>query len=142
MFHAFQSVIVIQVIHPVIRFFKQIACWFKSVCKRPGVLMAPRTGCFAPPTAAACFAMLQRRHVRNAHNNPMFFVHSFFYFSESHWRPHFSYGFDMTSTCFKSCDPTKLTKITWIRCSFIFPMVFHCFHVSTNRLWFGKVIKT
>ena len=87
------------------------------------------------------FPMSQRRHVTNPHNNPMFFVYSFFYFSKSHWRPHFSYGFDMTSTCFKSCDPTKLTKITWIRFSFIFPMVVHRFHVNTNRLWFGDVIK-
>ena len=87
------------------------------------------------------FPMPQRRHVTNPHNNPMFLVHSFFYFSKYHWRPHFSYGFDMTSTCFKSCDPTNLTKITWIPFSFIFLLVFQWFHVSTNRFRFGDVIK-
>ena len=87
------------------------------------------------------FPMSQRRHVTNPYNNPMFFVHSFYYFSKSHWRPHFSYGFDMTSTCCTSCDPTKLTKITVIPFLHIFPIDFEWFYVSIDRPQFCKIRK-
>ena len=36
------------------------------------------------------FPILQRLLVTNAYNNPMFFCHLIFYFSESRWRPHSS----------------------------------------------------
>ena len=31
-------------------------------------------------------------------------------FPNYHWRPRFSYGFDMASTCHQPCHPSKLTK--------------------------------
>ena len=79
------------------------------------------------------FPMLQRLLVRNAYNNPMFFDHFIFNFSESCWRPHSSYIFDMTSTCHKDRDPLRSIHFPSVQFLQIFPAIFHSFYVSAIR---------
>ena len=87
------------------------------------------------------FPILQRLLVRNAYNNPMFLYHSNFNFSESRWRPHSSYIFDMASTCHKDRDPLGSINLPSVQFLHIFPTIFHCFYVSSIRRPSRKVRK-
>ena len=88
------------------------------------------------------FPILQRLHVTNLHNNPMFLLSTLFsFFSKSHWRPPFSYDFDIGSSCHGSCDPSPVPKICLRSKIAHILMKFQCFYVSTSRCRFGKVIK-
>ena len=87
------------------------------------------------------FPILQRLLVRNAYNNPMFFDHSIFNFSESCWRPHSSYIFDMASTCHKDRDPLGSIHFPSVQFLHIFPTIFHCFYVSAIRRSLREVRK-
>ena len=64
---------------------------------------------------------------------PMNFAYYDMSFSESCWRPHSSYIFDMASTLPKSCGTPKLTKISWNQLLHVFPMLFQCFYASATR---------
>ena len=79
------------------------------------------------------FPILQRLLLRNAYNNPMFFDHSIFNFSESRWRPHSSYISDMASTCHKDRDPLGSINFPSVQFLHIFPTIFHCFYGSAIR---------
>jgi len=48
---------------------------------------------------------------------------------------------DMASTCCKSCDPSKSSKLSWIHFWYIFQMNCHCFGISAIRRSFSKLIK-
>ena len=107
--------------------------YFKSVYKRFEKSAPARTGSFVRP-APGCspnstFSMSQRRHVTTPYNNPLFFVH-FFIFFKSHWRHHFSYGFDMTSSCHKCCGLPKLSKFQRIQFYHIFSTFFNDFMLA------------
>ena len=52
---------------------------------------------------------------------PMNSDHHFLPFSFSHWRPHFSYVFDMMPSCYNTCDLTTLQKNQRIQFYHIFP---------------------
>ena len=57
----------------------------------------------------------------------MFLNPSFFTFSKSYWRLHFSYSFCMPSTCCKSCGPTYSTKKRDVQFAYIFQSKLQCF---------------
>ena len=83
----------------------------KSVAARRDPCAPPAAACspdatFSHGSAPACQECLQQSHV---------FLSFVFNFSQSSWRPHFSNIIDMVSTCHKTCDPKKLTKLSWIQ---------------------------
>ena len=61
---------------------------------------------------------------------PMNSDHRFLHFSESHWEPHFSYGFDMTPSCYNTCGLTNFRKLHHIQFHYIFSMFFDSFMLA------------
>ena len=108
-------IVVVQVIRIMLYFCRKTIHYFKSIYKHPEKSWPARTGPFVPPapgcspnvtfshvSAPACHKPLQQSHVSC----------SFFFciFSKCHWRPHFSYVFDIGSSCHGSCDPSPVPK--------------------------------
>ena len=72
-------------------------------------------GCCAPPVSgllsSALISTVSAPVSQKRQAKPMNFDHRFFDFSNSHWRPHFSYGFAMSSTCHEQIGSMKFWKI-------------------------------
>jgi len=61
---------------------------------------------------------------------PTIFDHHFFDFSKCYWELHFSYVFDMASTCYNNCALRKLKKLHHIQFYYKFPTFFNDFMLA------------
>ena len=130
-------IVVVQVIRTTIvfpqrelSFCKSISYAWKAGSRQKGPLcFAPFSGCtacsqnlmFSTTSALAC----QKSFIFQMNSNrPMIAL------SKSHWRPRFSYLFDIASTCHQSRGPSKFAKLSWNQFEHIFPMFFQSFMLT------------
>ena len=95
----------------------------------PGGAASSPNALFSKVSAPAC---------QKCYIFPMDFNDSHLGFSKSYWRPHFSYGFDMTSSCRKCCGLPKLTKFQRIQFYHIFSTFFNDFMLAQFSMAFAK----
>ena len=109
-------IVVGQVIRtPTVKPQREFDFFFKSIYYLPGKSVGARTRCCSPPVchllSGALFSNESAPAFHMRLQKPLKFDHRFFDFSKSHWRPHSSYVFDMTSSCYNTCDHPGLSKL-------------------------------
>ena len=118
----------------------------KSVYNSLEKSVGARTRCCSPPVRAwspnATYTHTSASSNHMSLQQPMFSNPSFFTFSKSYWRLHFSYGFCMPSTCCKTCGPTSLTKKRDVQFSYIFQTNLQCFFLVVVRRHATEATKT
>ena len=128
MFYILIYIVVVQVDRPPTVFPQRELEFCKSIYYLHGKSVGARTClCASPVCHLLCGALFSNESAPAFHmrlQKPMKSDHRFFDFSKSHWRPHFSYVFDMMPSCYNTCDLTTLQKNQQIQFYNIFPTFF------------------
>ena len=106
--HILINIVVEQVIRPLTVFPQRELEFCKSIYYLPGNPVGARTSCCASPVchllSGALFSNESAPAFHMRLQKPMNLDHRFFDFSKSHWRPHSSYVFDLTPSCYNTRD--------------------------------------
>ena len=129
--HILINIVVEQVIRPTTVFPQRELEFFKSIYYLPGKSVGARTSCCASPVchllSGALFSNESAPAFHLRLQKPMNSDHHFLHCSKSHWELHFSYGFDMTSSCYNTCGLTKFWKLHHVQFRLIFSTCFNSF---------------